>query len=72
MAAPGSDLAYLQCVDDGYGRDGRLDGAHTLVKRVLSLVRADDGPRSTVVDHLLARVLRTWRRLRRREGGPNK
>jgi len=48
-------------VDDGDGRDGIADGTHSFVELVFGLVGADDGPRSTVVDHLLVRLLGTRR-----------
>lgn len=55
----------MQTVNHGYGGDRRLDRAHALEERVLGLVRADDGPRGTVVDHLFVVLLGTWRRLSR-------
>ena len=56
--------AYMQTIDDRYGRDWGLDGAHALVEGILGFIRADNCPRGTVVDHLLVRLLRTGRRLK--------
>ncbi len=55
--------SHIETVDDGYGCDGRLDGPHPLVERVLCLVRADDRPRRAVVDHLLVRFFGARSRL---------
>ncbi len=41
-----------------------MQTAHALVEGVLRLVGADDGPAGPIVDHLLAGVLRTGRRLK--------
>lgn len=50
-------------MNDGDGRDRIADGSHTLVELVFGLVRADDGPGCTVVDHLLVGFFGTGRGL---------
>ena len=50
-------------MDDGNGRDGIAHRPHAFVELVLSLVRADDGPRGAVVDHLLVGLFGTRRGL---------
>jgi len=48
----------VERVDDWDGRDGRADRSHAFVKLVLGFVGADDGPCSTIVDHLLVGFFR--------------
>ena len=50
-------------MDDRNGRDWIADGPHSLVKLVLGLVGAYDGPGGSVVDHFLIGLLGTRRRL---------
>ena len=52
-----------ETVDDGHRGDTGVSRTHRLKERVLRLICADDGPRRTVVDHVLVWFLRTRRRL---------
>lgn len=53
----------LQRVDHWDGSDRTGCGTQSLVKAVLRLVRGNNGPRRSVINHLLVRLFWTWSRL---------
>ena len=55
-----SSLTYMQAVDNRHWCHWIFNRAHALKEGVFGLVCTDDGPRRTVIDHLLVGLLRTW------------
>ena len=49
----------VEVTDGGDGSDRAADGAHPLEESVLHLVCRDNGPTSTVIEHLLGRIFGT-------------
>lgn len=57
-------LGYLQTLHDRDRRDWCRNWSHALIKSVLCLVRANDRPRSPIINDLLVTFFRTWCSLR--------